>query len=260
MWAPWGNRLPRGGATTTATSSLPPPQLPPPTSSIIRSSSSLKDLLSLLDEYDAHDASASPSRGPRPPPPPPPPPVIHHVRSASSALRLWCSPPEDPFGLPPGEKKRVVLYFTSLRAVRHTFEDCAAVRAILCGLRVAVDERDVSMDAGFLRELKGVLGVRRWHLGLPQLFIGGRHVGGADDVRRLHEAGELRRYVEGAAQATGRACEWCGDVRFVLCRSCSGSRRCYHDKGGAGGGFRTCTACNENGLVRCRRCCDPDAV
>uniref|UniRef100_A0A804JJX6 Glutaredoxin domain-containing protein n=1 Tax=Musa acuminata subsp. malaccensis TaxID=214687 RepID=A0A804JJX6_MUSAM len=239
MWSPWRKlRLPRRGA---ASPTPPPPLLPPPPSSFLRSSSSFKDVRSLLG------ASPSPS------PMLSPAPVFHRVRSASSAFRTWCTPPEDLFGLPPGEEKRIVLYYTSLRVVRQTFDDCADVRTILRGLRVAVDERDVSLDAAFMRELKGILGGRRKPLGLPQVFIGGRHFGGAEEIRRLYETGELKRYVEGAAPAVVGVCEGCGDFRFVLCRSCSGSRRCYSEKGG--GGFRTCTACNENGLVRCPLCC-----
>ncbi|WOL03528.1 hypothetical protein Cni_G12248 [Canna indica] len=99
------------------------------------SSSSLKDLLD--DDHDANNLSTKSSRASSPPP------VVCHVRSASSALRSWCSPQEDPFGLPPGEEKRIVLYFTSLRVLRRTFEDCSTVRAILHGFHVAVDEREV---------------------------------------------------------------------------------------------------------------------
>ncbi|KAL6603957.1 hypothetical protein ACP70R_044318 [Stipagrostis hirtigluma subsp. patula] len=53
-------------------------------------------------------------------------------------------------------ERRVVLYFTSLRAMHATFKACRAVRAILRGLRVAVDERDVSMDAAYLAELRAL--------------------------------------------------------------------------------------------------------
>ncbi|CAD6266064.1 unnamed protein product [Miscanthus lutarioriparius] len=54
--------------------------------------------------------------------------------------------------------KPVVLYLTSLRSVRRTFEDCRAVRAILRCYRVRLDERDVSMHAAFRSELRDLLG------------------------------------------------------------------------------------------------------
>ncbi|WOL12552.1 hypothetical protein Cni_G21319 [Canna indica] len=254
MWPPWGNlHLPRGGAVSSP--SLPPP---PPSSSgfILRSSSSSSSLKDLLDDH--HDADNLSTNSSSRASSPPPPPVVRHVRSASSALRSWCAPQEDPFGLPLGEEKRIVLYFTSLRVLRRTFEDCSTVRAILHGFRVAVDERDVFMDAKFLMELKGILGGRRQSISLPQVFIGGWHVGGAEEILWLHDAGDLKRYVEGCAQAAPGSCERCGDVRFVICGWCSGSRRCYSS--GKGSGIRTCTACNENGLVRCSWCCAAGTV
>jgi glutaredoxin domain-containing cysteine-rich protein 1 len=145
---------------------------------------------------------------------------------------------------------RVVLYFTSLRAVRGTFEDCRDVSAILRGLRVAVDERDVSMDAAYLAELRALM--RQARPALPKLFVGGRLLGEADEVRLMHESGELRRVLAGAAQAPPSPCATCGGSRFAPCGACGGSHRLFSIKTGE---FRVCTACNENGLVRCAACC-----
>lgn len=55
-------------------------------------------------------------------------------------------------------KDKLVVYFTSLRGVRKTYEDCGHVRVILKGLGVKIDERDVSMHSGFKEELKELLG------------------------------------------------------------------------------------------------------
>ena len=103
----------------------------------------------------------------------------------------WLRPPR-------GGKPPVVLYFTSLRSVRRTFEDCRAVRAILRCYRVRLDERDVSMHAAFKSELRGRLlaagGGSFEGPALPRVFVGGRRdLGCAEDVRALHEAGELAR-------------------------------------------------------------------
>lgn len=147
----------------------------------------------------------------------------------------------------------VVLYTTSLRGVRRTFTDCSAVRAVLRGFRVAVDERDVSMDAALRRELQALLAARGRAFSLPQLFVGGRLVGGAEEVRQLHEAGELRRLVEGAAgQDPAFVCDACGGVRFVPCPACAGSRKVFLEEEGH---TSCCGHCNENGLVRCPGCC-----
>ncbi|KAL6326381.1 hypothetical protein AAG906_008243 [Vitis piasezkii] len=188
------------------------------------------------------------------------PSIFHRVRVVTSVLRNWSStqtnpePNPKPEPAPPqpcvsltGGDQSVVVYFTSLRVVRKTFEDCSTVRSILRGFRVKVDERDLSMDAGFLDELKGILGRKK--LSLPRVFIGGRYVGGAEEIRQLHETGELKKLLGGFPVAAG-VCDECGGYRFMLCENCDGSRKVYSEKTG----FRICTACNENGLIRCPSC------
>lgn len=227
---------------------LTSPSLPAP-------SPSLKDLQALL----LSDAAT-----PSPPPAAPCSPssntvrVFHRVRVAASALRALRTLQAPPSAGAAAADLRVVLYFTSLHVVRGTYEDCRAVRAILRGLRAAVDERDLSMDPAFLPELAALLPhPQRRRVTLPQVFVGGRHLGGAEEVRRLHESGELRRIVA-PSPAFPSACARCGGERYVLCGACDGSHKRYSLKGG--GGFRACADCNENGLVRCPGCCAPAAA
>ncbi|KAF0887525.1 hypothetical protein E2562_002254 [Oryza meyeriana var. granulata] len=182
--------------------------------------------------------------------------VFHRVRVAASALRALRTLQAPPAAAAEADR-RVVLYFTSLHIVRSTYEDCRAVRAILRGLRASVDERDLAMDPRYLQELAALLPRARC-VTLPQVFVGGRHLGGAEVVRSLHESGELRRVVAGAGAAALAACSRCCGERYVLCGSCNGSHKRYSLKGG--GGFRTCAGCNENGLVRCPDCSPPPAV
>ncbi|XP_057789840.1 uncharacterized protein At5g39865-like isoform X2 [Salvia miltiorrhiza] len=147
----------------------------------------------------------------------------------------------------PGAEATIVVYFTSLRVVRSTFEDCKAVRSILRAFRVPIDERDLSMDGRFTEELQGILGLtEKSKLMLPRVFIGGRYIGGAEEVRCLHETGELKKYVERLPRAELGTCDTCGGYGFILCIECDGSRKCYSEKAG----FRSCTLCNENGLIR----------
>ncbi|XP_047044389.1 uncharacterized protein At5g39865-like [Lolium rigidum] len=210
---------------------------------------SLKDILSLLHPEPA----ANP-----PQPGAPSPRVFHRLRVAASALRLLRAlQPAQAAAAAEQEGGRLVLYFTSLQAIRRTFEDCSAVRAILRGLRAAVDERDLSMDASFAPELAALLpGRPRADVTLPQLFVRGRHLGGAEEVRRLHESGQLARIVVPAPAPCAR----CRGVRFVLCGSCSGSHKQFTLKiSGVGGRFRECADCNTNGLVRCPACFPPAA-
>ncbi|CAN0890615.1 Uncharacterized protein At5g39865, partial [Linum grandiflorum] len=106
----------------------------------------------------------------------------------------------------------IVVYFTSLRGIRKTYEDCCSVRTVLRGLGVAVDKRDVSMYSAYGKELRGLLGGGR----LPQVFIGGKHVGGgADEIRRMNDSGELSELVKGFRPSGGGVCGSCGDAGNV---------------------------------------------
>ena len=176
--------------------------------------------------------------------------LTYHHHQGHRLLPRWRRPQlaDEPRARP----QAVVLYTTSLRGVRRTFADCSAARAILRGSRVAVDERDVSMDAALRRELQALLAARGRAFSLPQLFIGGRLVGGADEVRQLDESGQLRRLLEGAAgQDPAFVCDACGGVRFVPCPACAGSRKVFDEEEDRA---LRCGDCNENGLVRCANC------
>ncbi|KAJ8750056.1 hypothetical protein K2173_013971 [Erythroxylum novogranatense] len=169
-------------------------------------------------------------------------------------------------------KEKVVLYFTSLRGIRKTYEDCCYVKVILKGLGVRLDERDVSMHSGFKEELRELLG-EGFRGGLPRVFIGSKHIGGAEEIKRMHEEGQLEKIIEVCEMVSNSipgaigACEACGDIRFVPCETCSGSCKIYYEaeeeehgelEGGEDDcefGFQRCPDCNENGLIRCPICC-----
>ncbi|KAJ9129185.1 hypothetical protein P3X46_034026 [Hevea brasiliensis] len=176
-----------------------------------------------------------------------------------------------------GGKEKVVVYFTSLRGVRKTYEDCCHVRVILKSLGVRIDERDVSMHSGFKEELRELLGEGFSGGGLPKVFVGIKYIGGAEEIRRMHEEGELEKVVEDCemVQDSGGigngTCEACGDIRFVPCETCSGSCKIYYERDeeeeeaeaeaeaeaeeDGEYGFQRCQYCNENGLIRCPICC-----
>lgn len=151
----------------------------------------------------------------------------------------------------PGTEDRIVVYFTSLRGVRRTYEDCYAVRMIFRGFRVWVDERDVSMDSAYRKELQSVLGEK--NVTLPQVFIRGKYLGGAETIKQMFETGELAKILKGfPIQQPGFVCDRCGDVRFVPCGNCDGSRKVFDEEEER---VKRCLECNENGLIRCPNCC-----
>ncbi|KAJ7515011.1 hypothetical protein O6H91_23G068300 [Diphasiastrum complanatum] len=152
---------------------------------------------------------------------------------------------------PPGGEQSVVLYTTSLRGIRKTFEDCCSMQAMLQSLGIHVDERDVSMHAGFLQELKELLGPDS--ACVPRLFIRGYYVGGKDEALKLHEEDVIARLVVGMRRQEdgGWKCDGCGGMRFLPCLDCSGSCKIVRD----GGEVLRCSDCNENGLIRCPICC-----
>ncbi|XP_062093154.1 uncharacterized protein At5g39865-like [Humulus lupulus] len=149
----------------------------------------------------------------------------------------------------PGTEDRIVVYLTSLRGVRRTYDDCYAVRMIFGGFRLWVDERDVSMDSAYRKELQTVL---KRKPNLPQVFIRGNYIGGADVIKQLFESGELAETLKGfRVREAGFVCESCADVRFVPCWNCSGSRKVFDEDQGL---LSRCLECNENGLIRCPHC------
>ncbi|XP_022748359.1 uncharacterized protein At5g39865-like [Durio zibethinus] len=167
----------------------------------------------------------------------------------------YCSSFSSSFNNPlirlPGTEDRIVVYLTSLRGIRRTYEDCYAVRMIFRGFRVWVDERDISMDAAYKKELQSVLKAK--NVSLPQVFIKGKHVGGADVIKSMFEVGELAKILDGfPRRQPGFVCEGCGDIRFVPCGNCSGSRNLFDEDEGL---LKRCLECNENGLIRCPDCC-----
>ncbi|XP_021619556.1 uncharacterized protein At3g28850 [Manihot esculenta] len=146
---------------------------------------------------------------------------------------------------------KIVLYFTSLRGIRKTYEDCCAVRMIFRGFRVPVDEKDISMDASYRKELQSLIKCKA--ISLPQVFIRGKHIGGVEEIRQLNEAGELANILEGFPVRDPRVvCERCGDARFVPCPNCNGSRKVFDEEEEQ---LKRCMYCNENGLIRCPGCC-----
>ncbi|XP_023534088.1 uncharacterized protein At5g39865-like [Cucurbita pepo subsp. pepo] len=193
----------------------------------------------LCNLFESGKSSSSPTDGSQ-----------HQIQSKLKLPKSFASDFRVPSIRLPGTEDRIVVYLTSLRGIRRTYEDCYAVRVIFRGFRVWVDERDVSMDSAYRKELQSVMGEK--NVSLPQVFIRGKHVGGAEVIKQLFEAGELIKILKGfPVQEPGFVCEGCGDVRFVPCMTCSGSRKLYDEDEEV---LKRCLDCNENGLIRCPEC------
>ncbi|KAJ9128743.1 hypothetical protein P3X46_034522 [Hevea brasiliensis] len=111
-------------------------------------------------------------------------------------------------------KDKIVLYFTSLRGIRKTHEDCYAVRLIFRGFRFP--------------ELQSVL--KEKAMNLLQVFIMGKHIGGVEEIRQLNETDPKL------------VCESYGDARFLPCPNCHGSRKVFDEEEQQ---LRICLNCNE---------------
>ncbi|CAI9780225.1 unnamed protein product [Fraxinus pennsylvanica] len=150
---------------------------------------------------------------------------------------------------PPGGENEVIIYTTTLRGIRKTFEDCNKARSIIESHDVRLFERDISMHAGFKEELRGLIGTK--DVKVPSVFVKGRLIGGADEMVKLDEEGKLEILLNGIPQAAAE-CRRCGGARFLMCMMCNGSCKVLdvEEKKSV-----KCSECNENGLIQCSMCC-----
>ncbi|NXX67365.1 GRCR1 protein, partial [Spizella passerina] len=151
---------------------------------------------------------------------------------------------------------RIVIYTTSLRVVRTTFERCELVRKIFQNHRVKFEEKNIALNSDYGKELdercRSVCEVPS----LPVVFIDGHYLGGAEKILLMNESGELQDLLTKIERVQlPQECFSCGGFGFLPCSACHGSkmsvlRNCFTDS------FKAlkCTACNENGLQRCRSC------
>ena len=70
-----------------------------------------------------------------------------------------------------------MVYTTSFRGVRATFEECRYILDLFHNLRVRVEERDIYIHKFFFKELEDRLQHYADQLKVPQVFINGQHIG-----------------------------------------------------------------------------------
>ncbi|GAB6025065.1 hypothetical protein CHUAL_010501 [Chamberlinius hualienensis] len=195
------------------------------------------------------------------------------------------------------ERGRVVVYTTTNGIVRQTFQRCLRVNTILATLLINFEERNVFLRKSYLVELNQRMSnvinsneesqryihrqqlpsdrtKRRFSNGsdvsdggeddvdvgldlVPQVFVDGKHLGGAERVDTLNEIGLLKKILQPYKRLNANlVCEMCGNYRLLLCRYCNGSKKSRHNlftEIGLQVPLK-CTSCDENGLVTCHYC------
>ncbi|XVF76193.1 hypothetical protein PTKIN_Ptkin13bG0247100 [Pterospermum kingtungense] len=148
----------------------------------------------------------------------------------------------------PHDSNAVVVYTTTLRGIRRTFEECNKVRSIIESYHIQMFERDISMDSGFKEELRKLTATKE--VRVPLVLVKGRVIGGVEEIVKLEEEGKLGMLFDGIPRAIP-GCERCGGARFVMCSVCNGSCKILDREQKK----MRCGECNENGLIQCPVCC-----
>ncbi|XP_036372308.1 glutaredoxin domain-containing cysteine-rich protein 1-like [Megalops cyprinoides] len=151
---------------------------------------------------------------------------------------------------------QIVIYTTSFRVVRNTFERCELVRKIFQNHRVKFLEKNIALDSEYMKELEQRCRRVGEPPSLPVVFIDGHYLGGAEKILGMNESGELQDLLTKIERVQHpHTCLTCGGFAFIPCPMCHGSkmslfRNCFTDS------FKAlkCTACNENGLQPCPSC------
>eukprot|EP00041_Stephanoeca_diplocostata_P028915 m.837490 g.837490 ORF g.837490 m.837490 type:complete len:600 (+) comp23461_c0_seq15:514-2313(+) len=155
--------------------------------------------------------------------------------------------------------RTIVVYTTSLQAIRTTRDDCVRMLKLFDLLTLKVKVKDVHLEPNFGKELAER--VEQYDVAnvadvLPQCFINAVHIGGLGKVEQLTDTGELKTITKDFPKRTADACAACGSYGFVLCTWCQGSNRSrvHHFNPDPRKNALKCTVCNSNGLVPCPQC------
>jgi len=162
------------------------------------------------------------------------------------------------------EDRGLLLFVSSMTAVKTTAEACRQACAMLDALLIKYDARDVFVNAEYASQLKRLAGSAIGARGkkelpsLPRLYLNGKLLGELDDLRQMDQAGELlallkdyRMDFQKGREVDREDCFDCSSKRFIVCSECNGSKR---GKSQVFGRYLNCSVCNENGLIPCPSC------
>eukprot|EP00041_Stephanoeca_diplocostata_P027460 m.755324 g.755324 ORF g.755324 m.755324 type:complete len:411 (+) comp23179_c1_seq25:1844-3076(+) len=123
-------------------------------------------------------------------------------------------------------KRKIVVYTTSLNAIRATTTACQKVLTIFATLRKRVHVKDIYINPEYGIELGERLAAQTDAQtdtpntpgdSVPRVFIAYKYVGGADDVVLLNDTGELKALCEDIEDGGSPACTTCGGTGYHLC-------------------------------------------
>lgn len=147
---------------------------------------------------------------------------------------------------------KIVIYLTSMRAIRDTFASCERVQRIFHNLRLKVSMRDITLQPEYADELE----LRRPGAKIPQVFVNGQYFGDEARIVELNEQSQLASLLANFEERPSQDCSTCGGAGFVPCTWCQGSKKSIENPFETlpGRAALRCTVCNVNGLQRCSDC------
>ncbi|KAF4790427.1 Glutaredoxin domain-containing cysteine-rich protein 1 [Turdus rufiventris] len=119
---------------------------------------------------------------------------------------------------------RIVIYTTSLRVVRTTFERCELVRKIFQNHRVKFEEKNIALNSDYGKELDERCRSVCELPSLPVVFIDGHYLGGAEKILLMNESGELQDLLTKIENCKGQSVfviagdAESGSTNFRLCK------------------------------------------
>lgn len=150
------------------------------------------------------------------------------------------------------EVGKIIIYTTSFGGVRSKETECRLVINIFDSLGLKYDVRDIFMNKEYQQELDARVGLSG--VEVPQVFVNGLYMGGVSELEHLNETEQLKTLLSDFEKRNGHVCQTCGGFRYVNCPNCNGSKKARTTRISREISLLRCTACNENGLLRCPDC------
>lgn len=153
-----------------------------------------------------------------------------------------------------GNKKKIMIYTTSLGIIRKTKADCLYLTSVFRSMMLKTEERDIVSQyyhEEFKRKFPGA--------SLPQVIINSFPVGGRKEIENLIETGEIKLLTKDIEKVvySAKKCEACNGYGYLTCPVCLGSCKSRTVRIGKSRHVNNlkCTQCKE-GMVRCEMCID----